>query len=160
MTPQTSVQVRRASPGDAAALARLRLEFRGPRAPAVETEAEFLERCTAWMRARLTPGSAWRVWALDLGGEPIGNIWLQVVEKLPNPTAEPELHGYVSNFYISPHHRNAGGGSALLADALAECKRLSVDTVFLWPSARSRPLYHRHGFTTTDGVLVLSSVPR
>ena len=88
-------------------------------------------------------------------GEPLGAVWLQVVEKLPNPTAEPELHAYVSNFYVRPAYRNDGIGSALLRVVLDECTRLDVDSVFLWPSERSRALYERHGFITTDSVLVL-----
>src|SRR6185503_3521373 len=147
--------IRRATPADAAALARLRLDFRGPRAPNVETEQEFLDRCAAWMRDRLGPESVWRVWVLERNNAAVGNVWMQAVEKLPNPTTEPELHAYVSNFYISPEHRNGGGGSAMLGVVLDECRRLRVDTVFLWPSARSRPLYERHGFAMSDGVLVL-----
>src|SRR6185503_548338 len=79
--------VRRATQSDAAALARLRLEFRGPRAPMVETEHAFLDRCAAWMHARLGGDSIWRVWLVERNRHPVGNVWLQVVEKLPNPTA-------------------------------------------------------------------------
>ena len=155
MSPTAADAIRRATPSDAAALARLRLEFRGPRAPAVESEQEFLDRCGAWMRERLRPDSVWRAWVIHRNKEPVGTVWLQVVEKLPNPTAEPELHAYVSNFYISAEYRNGGGGSALLRAALDECRQLSVDTVFLWPSARSRPLYERNGFAMANGILVL-----
>jgi GNAT superfamily N-acetyltransferase len=149
--------VRRATQSDAAALARLRLEFRGPRAPNVESETEFLARCETWMRERLRDDSIWRVWLLARNNDPIGAVWLQVVEKLPNPTAESELHAYVSNFYVRPDHRNSGGGSLLLRAALDEAKRLGVDAIFLWPSARSRSLYERHGFAVSDDVLVHSA---
>ena len=147
--------VRRATQSDAAALAKLRLEFRGPRAPNVESETEFLTRCEVWMRARLGDDSIWRVWLLERNNDPIGSVWLQVVEKLPNPTAESELHAYVSNFYVRPDHRNSGAGSLLFRAALGEAERLGVDSIFLWPSARSRPLYERHGFAVSDNVLVL-----
>jgi len=30
-----------------------------------------------------------------------------------------------------------------------------VDSVFLWPSEQSRPLYERFGFETSSGVMVL-----
>jgi GNAT superfamily N-acetyltransferase len=148
-------RVRRATQADAAALARLRLEFRGPRAPALETDVAFLERCADWMRARLSSESIWRVWLVERNHEPVGNVWLQVVEKLPNPSAEAELHAYISNFFVRSEQRNTGAGSALLAEALAECERLNVDSVFLWPTARSRPLYERHGFRVSNHVLVL-----
>src|SRR5437763_12478373 len=110
MNTPVATLVRRATPADAAALARLRFEFRSPRAPNVETEEQFLSRCTAWMQPRLGEQSAWRVWLLDGNDGPAGNLWLQMVEKLPNPAAESELHGYVSNVYVTPSHRNGGAG--------------------------------------------------
>jgi GNAT superfamily N-acetyltransferase len=149
-----SHDVRRATQSDAAALARLRLEFRGPRAPNVESETEFLSRCETWMRDRLGDDSIWRVWILERNRETAGAVWMQVVEKLPNPTAESELHAYISNFYVRPDHRNTGAGSSLLRAAIAETERLGVDSIFLWPSARSRPLYERNGFAVNENVLV------
>jgi GNAT superfamily N-acetyltransferase len=135
----------------------LRLEFRGPRAPNVESETAFLDRCETWMRERLGDDSIWRVWVFERNNEPAGAVWLQVVEKLPNPTAESELHAYISNFFVRPDFRNTGAGSALLHAALDEAARLGVDSVFLWPSARSRPLYERHGFAVSENVLVRKS---
>lgn len=107
------------------------------------------------MRDRLDSGSIWRVWLVERNNDSVGAVWLQVVEKLPNPTAESELHAYVSNFYVRPDHRNTGAGSALLRAVLDETASLGVDSVFLWPSARSRPLYERHGFAVSENVLVL-----
>jgi GNAT superfamily N-acetyltransferase len=147
--------VRRATQSDADALARLRFEFRSPRAPNVESEQEFLARCSGWMRARLSADSVWRAWLVERNSELAGSVWLQVIEKLPNPTVESEWHAYVSNFYVRPDHRNTGIGSALLTEALAEAARLQVDSIFLWPSERSRPLYERFGFKTSTGVMVL-----
>jgi GNAT superfamily N-acetyltransferase len=146
--------VRRATQSDANALARLRLEFRGPRAPNNESETAFLARCETWMCERLGAGSIWRVWVLERNNVVIGAVWLQVVEKLPNPTAESEVHAYVSNFYVRPEHRNTGAGSALLRAVLDEAEQLGVDSIFLWPSARSRPLYERHGFGISENILV------
>ena len=155
MELSVATRVRRATESDAAALARLRFEFRAPRAPNVESEEEFLARCAAWMRSRLSPDSVWRAWLVERNNLLVGSVWLQIVEKLPNPTVEAERHAYVSNFYVRPDQRNAGVGSGLLMEALAEAARLKVDSVFLWPSERSRPLYERFGFETTNGVLVL-----
>lgn len=147
--------VRRATPSDALALARLRYAFRAERSPAVEREDEFVPRCSAWMAARLGSDSVWSAWLLDCDGEASGTVWLQVVDKLPNPGSEPEVHGYITNFYVRPACRGSGAGSRLLAAALARCRALEVDSVFLWPTERSVPLYERHGFRRATTMLVL-----
>lgn len=149
MESSQSVQFRRAVVADAPALARLRFEFRAPRAPTTETEDDFLARCSTWMSDRLA-GSTWRVWVAEDAHEIIGTVWIQLVEKLPNPGDEPEWHAYVSNFYIRDTHRNRGVGSTLLDLALDECRERGVDAVFLWPTERSRPLYAKLGFTNAS----------
>src|SRR3954447_2700871 len=100
--------VRRATPADAATLARFRYAFRSSRHPVTESSMSFVARTEPWMRARLGPDSRWRVWLLEQAGAAIGNIWLQMIEKIPNPGAESELYGYISNFYVEAAHRNTG----------------------------------------------------
>jgi GNAT superfamily N-acetyltransferase len=154
-TSPSVAQIRPANPADAPALAQLRFEFRAPLAAATESADAFIERCANWMRPRLIDGSPWRVWLAETSGDLVGAVWMQLVEKLPNPGDEPEQHAYVSNLYVRAGHRNLGAGSALLHAALDECKRRDVDAVFLWPAARSRPLYERFGFTHDGAVLSL-----
>ncbi|MGH2708893.1 MAG: GNAT family N-acetyltransferase, partial [Actinomycetota bacterium] len=60
---------------------------------------------------------------------------------------------YVTSLYVQPDRHGAGLGSALLAAALHECEVLRVDTVILWPTPKSRPLYQRHGFVAGDDLL-------
>jgi N-acetylglutamate synthase-like GNAT family acetyltransferase len=83
----------------------------------------------------------------------VGTIWLQVIEKLPNPGGEPELHGYVSSVYVAPPLRNGGVGTGLVTICLAECDALGLDAVFLWSTPDSRRLYQRHGFDLRDDLL-------
>jgi GNAT superfamily N-acetyltransferase len=147
--------LRRATHADAATLARLRHDFRAPRGANTESEQDFLRRCEAWMRERLDADSAWRVWIAETPNGPVGSVWLQIVEKLPNPVAESEWHGYVSSLFVKETVRNRGVGSSLLEAALDECARVGVDNVFLWPTPRSRSLYGRHGFEAADNMLVL-----
>jgi GNAT superfamily N-acetyltransferase len=146
--------IRRAAPADAPALARLRFDFRAEVEVPGEDEWVFLTRCTEWMRVRLG-GGTWRVWMAEEAARPVGTAWLQLVEKLPNPVAEPEWHGYVSSLYVVPAARGRGVGSALLLACLAECARRAVDAVVLWPTPRSRSLYLRHGFGMRDDLLQL-----
>lgn len=152
MSPAAEPALRLADPADAAALARLRLAFRADLESPAEAEADFLARCTPWMARRLEPGSSWRCWIAG-GAEPVGAVWLQLIEKLPNPVAEPEWHGYVSSLFVCPDARGAGLGSRLLGAALAECDRRGCDAVVLWPTPRSRSLYLRHDFAVRDDLL-------
>jgi GNAT superfamily N-acetyltransferase len=149
----THPTIRVAGSGDATALAGLRHEFRSGLAPAAEAEPAFLERCTGWMAHRLVTGSPWRCWVADTGATIVGTVWLQLIEKLPNPVAEPEHHGYVSSLYVRPTHRGDGLGSALLGACLQECERLELDAVVLWPTPASRSLYLRYGFAVRDDLL-------
>jgi GNAT superfamily N-acetyltransferase len=146
-------RVRRATPADAAELARIRYAFRTELDSPAESEAVFRERCARWMIAQLGPAGRWRCWVAVLGTTLVGTVWLQLIEKLPNPNAHSGFHGYVSSVYVVPELRNAGIGSALLEACLAEADALELDALFLWPTERSRPLYERYGFTVPDDLL-------
>lgn len=148
-----SPAIRRATPEDAAELARLRYEFRAAILAPEEPEEAFLGRCETWMAERLGPESAWRCWVAVVPGAIVGTILLQLLEKVPNPVAEPEWHGYVSNLYVVPSHRGHGVGAALLEATLAECAAANVDAALLWPTPRSRSLYERFGFRVRDDLM-------
>lgn len=145
--------VRPGTPADAGVLARLRYEFRASLHEPTEEETSFLRRCTAWMEERLRPGSPWRCWVAEREGNVEGHLWLQVIEKIPNPVDERERHAYITNVYVQPHARTAGVGAALVAAALAWCDQHGVDSVILWPTPRSRTLYARFGFAAPDDLM-------
>src|SRR5262249_61238381 len=146
MSDAPEIIIRLAGPTDAPSLARLRYEFRAGRDPAMEAEAGFVERCRAWMASRLTPESHWRCWVVEEAGRLVGAVWLQLIEKIPNPGAEAETHGYISNLYVEPSRRGGGLGSMLMDTCLRFCEKEAVDAVILWPTQRSRSLYDRNGF--------------
>jgi GNAT superfamily N-acetyltransferase len=148
----SALEVRRASPDDAGTLARLRYDFRAELNPPIEDKAAFIERCTAWMAEQLRR-EAWCCWVATMEDVPVGTLWLQLIEKIPNPVGHRNFHGYVSSVYVVPHFRNAGIGSALLKVCLAEVALRGLDALFLWPTERSRPLYYRYGFQITDDLL-------
>ncbi|HEX8243693.1 MAG TPA: GNAT family N-acetyltransferase [Longimicrobium sp.] len=154
--PGISTAIRPATPEDAAALAALRWEFRAALGQVNEERDAFVARCGAWMRARLGDGGAWRAWVAEAGGEIVGTVWVEMVEKMPNPVDEPEVHGYLTNFYVRDALRGGGLGGRLLAAALGACAAAGVHTVFLWPTQRSRPLYRRFGFVGEGEVMLRS----
>jgi len=154
------IEVRSAIAADADRLAELRWEFRSNRAtPTVESREIFIARCADWMRRELGAGGPWRAWIAAVDGGPIvGQLWVQSIEKIPNPAAELERHAYISNLFVEPAHRG-GAGTRLLAAALAWARAHDVDRVVLWPSARSVSLYERFGFTRQGTVMELALEP-
>jgi len=136
--------IRPAESADAPRLAELRWEFRAGREPAVEDHAAFVNRCTAWMTRELG-ASNWRAWVALADGAIVGQVWVHLILKLPNPVGERDRHAYLSNLYVQPAARG-GVGSALLETALDWCRAEGVDRVVLWPSKRSVSLYRRHAF--------------
>jgi GNAT superfamily N-acetyltransferase len=150
-------RVRRATADDAIILATLRYEFRSSIGEAIESPEEFVARCQGWMRERLSSDELWYSWiaeTLDEDGPlAIGAVWLQLIEKIPNPVVEKETHAYVTNLFVLESARGRGAGSQLLEAAIDECEARDVDTIILWPTPQSRSLYERHGFATTNAIM-------
>jgi GNAT superfamily N-acetyltransferase len=149
------VTVRIAKPEDAAMLAKLRFDLRASLHELREGEAAFVARCTRWMRERLSEGGRWQCWIAEHDGGVAGSIWVQLIEKIPNPIAEPECYVYLTNFYVRPQHRSQGIGSQLLSAALSWSKSNNAELVLLWPTELSKPLYARHGFAPADDFMEL-----
>lgn len=146
------IDIRPATSADAMALAGLRWEFRAGREPAVEGRDAFVERCAAWMRGQLEAGDPWRAWVAEEGRRIIGQVWLHNIDKVPNPNGDRERHAYLSNLYVTPASRGHVG-TRLLEIALEWASANGVDHVLLSPTARSRPLYARHGFSVSGDFL-------
>ena len=153
----TRVRIRLARSGDSHVLAELRYRFRAETAPATETKSRFVRRCASWMKKRFRSGSCpWRCWVLDDGKQLLGHVCVQLFEKIPNPVnAEPELHAYVTNFYVLPEMRSQGLGERLLNKALSWCRAQGTDAIILWATPGSRSLYRRCGLTEPADIFEL-----
>jgi len=151
------VRIRVANLSDCRALAELRYEFRAEAGSATEAKSRFLRRYVSWMKKRFRSGfRAWRCWVLDDGKRLLGHVCVQLFEKLPNPVKdEPELHGYVTNFYVIPEMRSHGLGKKLLNKALSWCRSQGTDAVILWATPGSRSLYRRCGFAEPANIFEL-----
>jgi GNAT superfamily N-acetyltransferase len=153
--------VRFAKVSDAAALAALRYDLRASTGRATEPQANFIQRCTSWMETRLNETGCWGCWVAEENGRLIGAVWVQLIEKIPNPRFETEQHGYLTNFYIEEPARGRGLGSRLLRQAIEWCESRGVHAVILWPTERSRSLYRRHGFAVRDDIMeLILNVPK
>jgi GNAT superfamily N-acetyltransferase len=150
------VRIRLATSGDSHALADLRYRFRTETESATEIRSRFLRRCTLWMRKRFRSGSRpWRCWVLDDGKQLLGHVCVQLFEKVPNPVNEPELHAYVTNFYVVPEMRSQGFGKRLLDKALSWCRAQGTDAIILWATPGSKSLYRRCGLVQPTDVFEL-----
>ena len=150
------VEIRLASETDAATLARLRYALRSSSRRVAENEQAFLARCESWMRGRLRDGSQWRCWIAESEAHSIGAVWAQLIEKIPNPTAEPEYYVYLTNFYVREEYRSAGIGSQLLAAVLDWSRSKNAQMVILQPTEGSKTFYRRHGFSFADDLMHLT----
>ena len=156
MSNEENVEIRLASWSDAALLARLRYDLRSALRETNESETEFVERCTAWMQQRLRGSESWRCWIATVESAPVGSIWAQLVEKIPNPIAETEYYVYVTNFYVREEYRGRGIGSRLLTTVKEWGQSNDAHSIILWPTERSKPLYLRHGFKPGDNIMQLT----
>jgi len=151
------VRIRLATSDDCHALAEMRYRFRAETEFVSETKSRFVRRCTSWMTTRFRGNACrWRCWVLDDGKQLLGQVWVQLFQKIPNPVKEePELHAYVTNFYVVPGIRNQGLGTRLLTTALSWCRSRETDAVILWASPASESLYRRCGFVAPSAILEL-----
>ncbi len=146
-------QIRAATSGDWNALAEMRYRFRTELGSAAESKSRFVRRCTSWMKKRFRAGSsAWRCWVVDDGDQVLGHVCVQLFEKMPNPVNEPEVHAYLTNFYVVPELRSRGLGGRLLNKALSWCRAQGVDAVILWATPGSRSLYRRCGLVESADI--------
>jgi GNAT superfamily N-acetyltransferase len=108
------------------------------------------------MNERLRQGSDWQCWIAEHQGIAVGAVWAQLVEKIPNPIAEPEHYVYLTNFYVREAYRDQGLGSRLLTAVLDWAKSHHAQMIILWPTERSKSFYLRHGFSFVDDAMTLS----
>lgn len=161
LTVVSDIVIRPAERHDVPALATLRWQFKIEDADGdmgSENEVEFTARCEGWLETRIPTGS-WRVWLAEVAGRPCGHVFLGLVDKVPGPFSGAEVLGYVTNFYVTPEQRNRGLGTALLGAVNRYARAHALDTLIVWPSERSAPLYRRHGFGLPDELLENSVTP-
>ena len=150
------VRIRVAKFGDCRALAEMRYRFRTELGSSAESKSRFVRRCASWMKKRFRAGSsAWRCWVVVEGDQLLGHVCVQLFEKMPNPVNEPEVHAYLTNFYVVPELRSHGLGGRLLNKALSWCRAQGVDAVILWAAPRSKSLYRRFGLVESDDIFEL-----
>ena len=153
-TSRSDVAIYRlATVADGAALAELRwlLKTDEGREAGAEGRAELAAR----YQAHLEREDATRYWvAADETGL-IGVATLRLAAKEPAPQRPNDAIGYLTNVYVRPEFRNGGIGTGLLKRLIADARETETELLIVWPSERSRTMYHRLGFSGSSDPLEL-----
>lgn len=146
MNNNQAVKVRRADPSDGAALAALRWEFSKEDGLSIEeTWEDFQDLWRGFWHTAEAHG--WVVWVAERDGQLLGNMWVQLVEKVPRPGNRIRYLGYLTNVYVKPEARGQDVGSRILAEVIAWAKTENLELLFVWPSSESVEFYKSAGFS-------------
>src|SRR6476659_5801151 len=137
--------IREATPADAAELARLRWDFHGSN-EGNHLRLDFLKDCEAWLHEALASGRWTIVVAESHPASLIGCMYLQCIDKVPDPGAICRKWGYVTNCYVAIEHRGQGLGTKLLQFLINDARGRGLEFLIVWPSEASVSFYSRVGF--------------
>jgi GNAT superfamily N-acetyltransferase len=138
------VTVRRASVGDATALAGLRWRGLTESGRSIELdEGAFVDAFSAWVSGHVATHLPFLV---EADGDVAGMAWLMVAERVPSPERRHRRCGDVQSVYVLPELRDRGIGAALLEVVLAEARTLELEHVTVHSSDGAVRFYQRAGF--------------
>lgn len=146
--PDIPLVYRTATLADGHELARLRWIFSSAEAQQAEPLEAFIPNfLTGFLRPALESG-LWAVFVVEQKpGRLIGNIYLQIIRKIPRPARRRNTYGYITNVFIEPEWRNGGVGGVLLEQVISWARERDLEFLVLWPSELSVEFYKRHGFS-------------
>ena len=145
-------RIRQGTLADADRLARLRWDFSSVAQQAAQPFDAFQEPFAAYLAEAVASGLI--IWVVESADRLLGNIYVQLVRKLPRPDRFGRHWGYVTNVYIIPEMRDSGIGAALMARVQQWASDEHLEFLILWPSERSIPFYQRTGFVLDQDALV------
>jgi ribosomal protein S18 acetylase RimI-like enzyme len=146
------IDVRRAGPGDAAELMRLRGVMLGGMRGVAEVTGDWQRTGAETLRTQLVAAEAsFAAFVADKGDRPglaacaVG----QVDQRLPGPDDASGLRGYVYNVATDPAYRRRGFSRACMTALLEWFARSGAGVIDLRASPDGEPLYASLGFVRT-----------
>lgn len=140
----TDVDVRRATLGDAADLAQLKVEWaRLDQSPSSQAMDEFGTALANWIRRQ---GDSLVVEVAVADERVVGMAWMVLFERVPDFSDRQRLTADIQSVYVSPAHRGRGVGRRLVDALCAAADTRGVPRTLVTASARSVSLYNRSGF--------------
>ncbi len=106
---------------------------------------EYAAECRRFLETALA-ANTWRIWVAEDNGVIVAHLFVALIDKVPRPTREKRMIGYLKNVYTVPDHRGQGIGSRLIVAAQEAAAADDLELMIVWPSDDSVTFYARHGF--------------
>lgn len=137
---------RRAEPGDAQTLTRLRLAFfeDGANVPSEKQRAALLENLPAYFAAHV--GRDFFAYLAEEDGAAVASVFLLVSERPAGPAFMTARTGLILNVYTAPAYRRQGLARTLLHMAIADARQMDASRIDLKATPMGRALYEKMGF--------------
>jgi ribosomal protein S18 acetylase RimI-like enzyme len=87
--------------------------------------------------------------------QPVGIAWPAITDRIPDPRRVERRSGHVQSVFVRESHRNRSIGSVMLRELIVDARAMELDYLVLHPTINSVPLYRRHGFAVSDGLMEL-----
>lgn len=148
------VEIRRAGPGDVPHLAQLLHAFASEDEQARRAPEAFAGDLRDWWQQREQSHHALlAVDEHDDQDEPIGMVWLAVVDRVPRPGSTSRRGGDLQSLFVLPGHRTAGVGTALVEAASRLADQLQLAHVTVQAGPQSADLLRRVGYAAHPDLL-------
>jgi RimJ/RimL family protein N-acetyltransferase len=142
----TGLVLRRITPDDAHALARLRL--------AALTELGLIEPPRAASFARRATREFYQLrraaridgWVAECNGAIVASAYVVFWQRLPYPGSSH--HAEIAGVFVEPAYRGRGLASELVRETLGAAQAMGVRKIVLHATERTRSLYAKFGFTS------------
>ncbi len=137
---------RRAEPGDAETLTRLRLAFfeGGVNVPSEQQRCALLASLPAYFAAHV--GRDLFAYLAEEDSEAVASAFLLISERPAGPAFMTARTGLILNVYTAPDHRRRGLAQGLLEMAIADAREMGVSRLDLKATPMGRGLYEKLGF--------------
>ncbi len=152
--PLAAARVRHATEADGRELARLRWQCALEGGQATVPFEAFADRFPDFVRRALLSGR-WSIWVAELEGRLVGNVWVELVDRVPGPNGDRPVWGHVTNEYVDPEVRNHGVGTILLDAAIEWSRYVGAEMLFARPSGARASFYERRGFARSPEAMEL-----
>ena len=148
------IQLRPATPDDAAVLARFRVLLFEEMGRLTEDKAAFTQASENYFDWALSTDRE-VAWIAESYGDPVATLAMTLEPMPPKPGRHRLLEAYMHNVYVLPEHRMRGLAKRLVTAALDYAREQGIQRVRLFTSYEARWMYEGFGFTPHDRYLEL-----